>query len=126
MHPCPPRAESAASFQGTVEAVGPEVRHYEDSRQIATARWVALFYCITIHGGTAAIGGLARCTFRTFRSARESRTGWRGRGRGSPAGHTVHHERPEYYSRCTIYIVGALRDSNEPLSCPCCEFSYRD
>ena len=34
--------------------MGPEVRHYGDPRQIATARWVALFYCITILGGTAA------------------------------------------------------------------------
>lgn len=39
-------------FRTPSQAMGPEVRHYGDPQQIATARWVALFYCITILGGT--------------------------------------------------------------------------
>lgn len=53
MHPCPPWAETRVFSGHRGQAVGPEVRHYGDPRQIATARWVALFYCITIPDGTA-------------------------------------------------------------------------
>lgn len=115
MHPCPPRGPGGPRIFSE-QIVGPEVRHYGDPRRIARPRWVALFYCITIHGRTG-----PPCTFRTFRtfrSARESEgKGGGGGEEGVQPGTRVHHERPEYYSRCTIYIVRCppRRGSNEPV-----------
>lgn len=65
-----------------MEAVGPQVRHYGDPRQIATARWVALFYCITIHDGIAATG--ARRAALSELSEALVNLGREGEERGSP------------------------------------------
>lgn len=82
MHPCPPWAETRVFSGHRRQAVGPEVRHYGDPRQIATARWVALFYCITIPGGTAAMVHRARRVALSELSEALMNLGQKGRGGG--------------------------------------------
>lgn len=69
-------------FRTPCKPVGPEVRHYGDPRQIATARWVALFYCITILGGTAATVHRARRVALSELSEALMNLGQRKEGRG--------------------------------------------
>lgn len=123
MHPCPPWAETRVfSGHGASRGARSEaLRRFSADSDGPVGGAILLHHDSRRDRGDVA-SGPARCTFRTFRSAHESRVGWREGGNSEPSTSSITSDLNIIHDARFTLLVS--RDSNKPLSYLCYKLLY--